>query len=171
MAYPKLKQLSELEQHHQDITALFDMAEELVATVESKFASDPNAQLLIVESLATEVADAADILSEEFIAVVEAHDKPKTGRKRVEMAFRKIFSAISDYNARVKAVAKVNASTIKNIADPIVEKIKRHAEQLVAIFVDFVDLSLERIMHKSEIDELRQRDAKIALMLHQLGHS
>ena len=59
--------MEELEVKYNEVTSLYDYAEELVATVESQFVQDPNGQLDIVEPLINEIGDATDVLAEEFI--------------------------------------------------------------------------------------------------------
>jgi hypothetical protein len=49
----------------------------------------------------------------------------------------------------------------------IVRKVKRQLEVVITHFVDFITLSLDRIMQKHDVEELKHRHASIALMLHQ----
>lgn len=162
--------IAELETHYNDIHALYDLAEELVNTIESKLVSDPSAQLDIVEPLINEIGDAADILTHEFILIAESQ-KHKTSSKaskaQVETGLRKIFNAINDYNNRVRDIGKKAHGAIMNIADPIVQKIQRHVEQLVMVFLEFMQISLQSIMNKAELDQMKSRDARVALMMHQ----
>ena len=162
----------DLEHRYLEITSLYDMVEEMVATVESEFVKDPQAQLAIVEPLVSEMGEATDILSEEFLNVVQESGgirRASRGKSRIESALRKIYLALDNYRQRVGAKKGKAQDALHNIADPIVKKIKRQVERIVAIFVEFIDLSLDRIMHKSEIEELRQKEARVALMLHQMA--
>jgi len=111
----------ELESKYNDITILYDYAEELVATVET--------------------------------------------------ALRKIYVSVTEYQAKVCATSKSATSALKNIADPIVAKIQRQVEQVVAIFLEFVNISLYSIMNKAEVEALRVRDTRIAMMMHQQAMS
>ncbi len=163
----------ELESKYNDITVLFDYAEELVATVESQFVQDPEAQMLLVEPLINDIGDATDVLSEEFILLAEnSRGKAvKSSKSRIEAALRKIYVSVSDYQAKVKAASKSATSALKNIADPIVAKIQRQVEQVVAVFLEFVNISLYSIMNKAEVEALRVRDTRIAMMMHQQAMS
>lgn len=162
--------LADLELKYHDITALYDLAEELVETAESEFISNSEEQLAIVEPLIEQVGESADILSEEFLIVAGTKAKPSVAsKKRIEQAMRKVYAAIEGYKKRVDASKKKASDSLKNIADPIVEKIKRQIEVCVTVFIEFVDISLERIMQKAQIEELKKRQERIAIMLHQIN--
>lgn len=160
--------MADLQEKYYEITELYDLAEELVDTVESEFVQSPAQQYALIEPLAEEVSEAADILSEEFITIAEAQGKTRN-KGRIESALRKVYRAIDDYNRRAQEKVGDAVGGFRNIADPVVKKIKRQLETVIAAFIEFVDLSLDRIMHKSEIEALKQRQEKIALMLHQIG--
>lgn len=170
MASKKDYSVADLEAKYNEITLLYDYAEELVSTVESKFVSDPAQQLEMVEPLVNELGDASDILSEEFLLIAESKrykNQNKASKARIEAAFRRIFAAIHDYQARVRDVGKKAHGAISNIADPIVDKIQRHVEEIVVVFLEFVQFSLQNIMGQTALEALRVRDARIALMMHQ----
>lgn len=151
---------------YHDITELYNQAEELVATVEHSSINNQDAQLRTLEPLINDVIEATDVLSEEFILVAE-NKKNRTASKfsknRIEASLRKVFAAISNYQQTTKNIA--------NIADTIVEKIKSQLDKVVAVFFEFVQISLQSIMNKTELEALRVRDARIALMMHQLSVS
>ena len=55
--------------------------------------------------------------------------------------------------------------TLTNIADPIVTKIRAQIEKITLIFMRLMELSLDRIMHKADIEEFkRSNDAAIAAL-------
>ncbi len=166
--------IEDLEANYNDIHALYDLAEELVNTIESDFVSDPEMQLEIVEPLINEIGDAVDLLTHEFILIAESK-KNKTSSKaskaQVESGLRKIFNAINDYQNRVRDVSKKAHGAIMNIADPIVHKIQRHVEHVVVIFLEFMSISLQSIMNKAELEQLKSRDSRVALMMHQYALS
>lgn len=162
--------MDELEIKYGEVVKLYDFAEELVNTVESELVSDPSAQLEIVEPLINEIGDATDILAQEFLYIAESKKlkgKNKASKTQIESAMRKIFNAISDYNVRVRNVSKKAHGSIMNIADPIVKKIQQQVEQVVIIFLEFMQISLQSIMGKMELEALKVRDSRIALMMHQ----
>ena len=163
--------VEELESRYNEVTHLYDLAEEILSTVESKLVSDPEEQLEIVEPLVNEIGDAVDVLAEEFMHIAECK-KNKTSNKaskvQIEGALRRIFAAISDYQARVTNVTKKAHGSIMNIADPLVKKLRHQVEQVVVVFLEFMQISLQSIMNKSDLDALKQRDSRIALMMHQM---
>jgi len=163
--------MEEFEVKYQEITKLYDFAEELVATVESGFVKDPNAQLEIVEPLINDLSDATDVLAEEFLFIAESKKYKTAGKaskSHIEGSLRKIFAALSDYQARVRDTGKKAHGAIANIADVIVKKIQQQVEQVVIIFLEFINISLLNIMGKPALEALKARDPRVvALMMHQ----
>ena len=166
--------MEDFEERYLEITKLYDMAEELVNTIDSELVSNSDAQLEIIEPLINDIGDAADVLTQEFIFIAESKKhktQGKASKVHVESALRKIFVAINDYNSRVKNVSKRAHGAIMNIADPIVQKIQRQIEQVVVIFLEFLQISLQSVMNKMELELLKARDARVALMMHQYALS
>src|SRR4051812_37971919 len=101
--FKKGTSMEEFENKYEEITKLYDFAEELVSTVESEFVKDADAQLAIVEPLINELSDATDILAEEFLFIAESkkYKTPgKASKTHIEASLRKIFVAVNDYQAR-----------------------------------------------------------------------
>lgn len=155
-----VKKMEELEQKYEQITELFALAEDLASTVDSKATLNPMVQMQLVEPLIATIGDSADILTEEYIALCEGKAAKKP---QIESAMRKIYVAIHEYGARAAKYGK----GVANLADPIIEKLKRQMETIVANFMELAKLSLDRIMQKHDIDELKQRHDRIAVLLHQ----
>ena len=170
MAKQKEYSMEEFKGKYDEIVKLYDMAEELVNTIESDLVSDPDAQLLTVEPLINEIGDATDVLAKEFLLIAESKKlniQSKASKSQIEGSLRKIFAAITDYQNRVRNVSKKAHGAIMNIADPIVKKIQKQVEQVVIIFLEFLHISLQSIMGKMELEALKLRDARVALMMHQ----
>jgi len=162
--------MEEYEVRYNEIHRLYDLAEELVNTVESEFVSDPSSQLEVIEPLVNGIGDATDMLTGEFILIAEGRKNKNAGKAsktHIETSLRKIFAAINEYHHRVRDISKKAHGAIMNIADPIVSKIQRHLEQVVIIFLEFMQISLQNIMSKAELDSLKSRDSRLALMMHQ----
>lgn len=161
--------MEEMEARYHTVTALYDLADELLSTVESPFVKDPEAQMRLMEPIIEEISTATDVLTEEFIHIAENRRGTgvKANKSRVENAMRRLFNALNDYQIRVHGGAKKMSGKLKNIADPIIEKIQRHVEEVVVVFLEFVSLSLASIMHKQQLEAVRARDPRIALMMHQ----
>lgn len=156
MAAAALKQMNVWEQKYYDITELFALNDELLATVPAS--ADPEAQLELIEPLVEAIGESTDLLTDEYVALCEGDPKRKTAAKgRVEGALRKVYVAMKNFSARADA---------RNTAHAVIKKLKRQLEHVVSHFMDFMTLSLDRIMQKNDVEELKQRHANIALMLH-----
>lgn len=150
-------QMNVWEQKYYDITELYRLADELLVTVEG--AANPEIQLALVEQLVETIGESADVLTDEYIALCEG--KPaakKSAKSKVEASLRKIYNSMADFNTR--------ARDFRNSAHAVVKKLKRQLEQVIANFVEMVALSLDRIMQKHDLEELKARHANIALMLY-----
>lgn len=152
------KQMSEWEQKYYDVTELYALCDDLLATVEQS--ADPQAQLALIESLVETIGTSADVLGEEYINLCDGKKEHKS-KTRIESALRKVYGAIGDFTAR--------ARDARNTAHVIVKKIKRQLEQVIVNFMEFLVLSLDRIMQKHDVEELKQRHAHLSLMLHSQG--
>lgn len=160
MASVMTNTMNMLEQKYYDIAELYALADELLATVPT--AADPEAQLELIESLVEVIGESTDVLTDEYIALCENVSKRKQkASPKVEGALRRIYMSLHEFSTR--------ARDAKNAAHLVVKKIKRQLEQVISNFVDFVTLSLDRVMQKHDVDEIRARHANIALMLTQLG--
>lgn len=150
-----MKKMSEWEQKYYDVTELFALSDDLLATVES--AIDPEAQLALVAPLVETIGESADLLTSEYIALCDGKKETKA-KNRIEGALRKVYSAMGEFNTR--------ARDARNAAHAIVKKIKRQLEQVIVNFMEFIVLSLDRMMQKHDVEEIKQRHAHLSMMLH-----
>lgn len=157
---------STMELKYHQIADLYTLAEELLSTAENPHIENPSDQLDLVEPLVNQIGDSTDILCEEFIEIAGKKDKSTTRSTKVERALRKLYTAIDTYQQHVASMTTQAIDGLRNLADPIVEKIKLHIETVIAIFLDFVHLTLDRIMHKQQVEELKKRHEKIAQLLY-----
>jgi hypothetical protein len=158
--------MDELESKYNTVTALYDYAQDLIATVENPLTQNPEAQIDLVEPLVIAIGDTTDVLSEEFLLLAEqkrGKANKAANKGRIEASLRKLFNATQEYQERAKKMGKAAA----NIADAIVAKVQRHVEEIVVVFLEFVNLSLASIMHKQQLEAVKARDPRIALMMHQ----
>lgn len=155
-----MQKMNEWEQKYYDVTELFALADDLLKTVET--AANPEAQLALVEPLIETIGESADLLTDEYIALCEGKKERKTSAKsRIEGALRKVYVAMNECTTRAKDA--------KNAVHLVIKKIKRQLEQVISNFMEFVVLSLDRVMQKQDVEELKHRHSHIALMLHQMG--
>lgn len=164
---PQLNE-EDLEQRYHSITTLYDLAADLLSTVETA-GVNPETQIAIVEPLLVEVSEATDALTEEYVNIVRLGEKKTKHKVRVETSLRRIYLALDDYTRRVQQHAHTGMTVIHNVADSIVAKIKRHVEQVVAIFMEIIDISLHLIMSKTELEQLKQHQTHINFMLHRMS--
>lgn len=155
-----------LEEKYEEIMRLYDLADELAATVDESRVEDPEQQFKLVEPLIEQLGDSTDILTEEFINLAEGQ-APNKSRPNIESALRKVYAAIDDYFKAVRAGARRTRKKVANIADTVVYKIKEELERVIVIFLEFVRLSLETVMHKKEFEELRRKETMVAFQLHE----
>lgn len=174
MAAPKQKEyrLEELEKHYEQIEYLYDLTEHFIATVEAPDVGDAHTQMALVEPLINEVTDATDVLTEEFIAVAKQarkHSGAKASKSRIESALRRVYTAMNDYRERSERVYGKTSARIRTLTDKIVDAIQEHVEAIIAIFCEFIQLSLQSVMNKVELDMLYQRQQKLALQMHTMN--
>lgn len=159
---------------YDSIAVLCDYAEDLLSTVENPIISDKNEHLELIEPLINEIADSSDILSEEFLLIAESKRSRSTNRaskKRIESTLRRIFNAISEYHQNLKSLSHQTKNVTVKVTAPIIEKIQKQLDTVLAVFFEFIQISLQSIMNKAELDALRARDSRIALMMHQYSLS
>ena len=160
MASVAKEQMAQWEHKYHDITELYALADELLATVEN--ADKPEMQLALVEQLIETIGDSADVLGEEYIALCEGNPaRKKAAKPKVEGALRKLYSAIGDFKTR--------ARDVRNAAYRVVDKLRRHLEQVIVNFAEMLSLAIDRIMQKHDVEALKARHASIALMLYSQG--
>jgi hypothetical protein len=167
MNYAMAQDIKQLEQNYYDISELYDLAESLADTVDRAHVSKPEDQLALIEPLIEQISDSAEVLTEEYVGIAEGSVKAnKTTQKRIQGAMRKIYSAIDAYGQKIGREAGEAINEIRNVADPIVRKIKRQMEIVIGHFMALIDLSLNMIMHHHDVEELKRRHSQIAAMIH-----
>ncbi len=175
MATPQPKEytMDDYKAGYDNIAVLCDHAEELLSTVENSAIADPQTHLELVEPLVNEIADASDILSEEFLLIAESKKTrtSKFSKKRIEAALRRIFMTLNEYNQNIKQLSHKTTSIAGSITTPIIKKIQDQLDTVVAIFFEFIQISLQSIMNKAELDALKARNTRIAMMMHQFSMS
>ncbi|HEU5048025.1 MAG TPA: hypothetical protein VFT64_09325 [Rickettsiales bacterium] len=160
----------EMKEQYDEIAALYDLAEELASTVESKLAKNPKEQLALVEPFISDIADSTDVLTEEYISIMEEPSRKKPARARIEKALRKMFTALDTFRARAHEMGQDSLSALATLTDTIATKIQKQTEKIMLIFMHLVDISLERIMRKHELDEFRRRNEQIVNSIPQHSH-
>lgn len=162
-----------LEESYQQVIALYDMADALITTVEKSPKTTKETHFQIVAPIVEQLEESTDVLTEEFITFAQQKGQKgsSSSRTKVESALRKIYAALDQYKALTQTTKKQALESVSNTVDPVIEKIKRQVEKVITIFVRFVELSLDRIMHKSDLELLKKREVTIATLLHNMSLS
>lgn len=164
--------MDELEQYYMEVESLYDLTGELVNTLESPETRSIDTQMMLVEPLITEITDATDVLTEEFLQVAKGarHNMSHTASKsRIESSLRRIYTALNDYRARSARVYGKSSSKLREATDKAVDAIQEQVEKVIAIFVEFIQLSIQSVMNKVEMTLLFQRQQKLALAMHAMS--
>ncbi len=152
------------------IVSLYDVAEELLLTVEKQTEVNPEAQLELIEPIVETIEESADQLSTEYANLaVGAQGRKKINRKVVEAALRRIYQSVSEYNDRVKSIPEHPAKAIERIVSPVLSRLRGVMEEVVTFFMEVIEISLDKIMHRSEVEEMRKRNLRIAALMHQMA--
>lgn len=158
------EQQQNLEEAYHQVVAFYDMADELIATVLESPKELQEDHFRLVNPLVEQLEESADVLTEEFINIAEGKEA-LNHRTRVETAFRKVYAAMDDFQKR----ATQTVEDVANRTTPVFEGIKRHVEKVITIFFGFIELALDRIMQKNDLEQLKKREAKVAEILHNLS--
>ncbi len=160
--------MEEYRQQYDELMKLYDYADELVMTIESDFVDSAQAQLSLVEPLISQLEESTEVLTEEFIHFADGKDQ-KASRGRIEKALRKVYTSIDDYTLKLHGSLKKKARGVQNIADAIILRIKEKMEEVIVIFLHFTQLSLDRVMHKHELEEIKRNQQHVFFQLHNLS--
>lgn len=165
------KQAQNLEESYYQITTIYDMADTLITDVVNTPKDQQEAHFRLVNPLVERLEASADILTEEFINIAEGKDNipAAPADSRVETALRKIYAAMDDFQKRASILGNQSTDALLAKVQPMVDGIKQHVEKVIGIFVDFLNLALDRIMQKADLESLRQRNEKIAAIMHNLS--
>ena len=158
------------EDNFKKIVGLYDVAEELLLTVESQREVNPEAYLEFIEPIVETIEESADVLSTEYAYLAQgSQGKKKINRKIVESALRKIYQSVDDYKERLTKIPEQPSRIVERIVAPVLNRLKAVAEEVVSFFMEVVEISLDKIMHRSEVEEMRKRNQRIAALMHQMA--
>ena len=160
------QEMNQYNDQYGKLIALYDTAEKLVEAVRYDDLEHAVRALNAVEPLVEDVESAADTLTEQFCDLAEGGwDGRKLKKNKVETALRRIFAGIQKYSDQSDELFEV----IRARVSAVVKELRELTEEIVAIFLVYVRLSVEKIMHKNDIDDMKRRKQYIALMLHEAG--
>ncbi len=158
-----MKNEADLKQAYGEIVSLYDWADKLIGTVEEAPKGAREEHFQAVSPLVAQLEASADILTEEFIAILEKEGRkvPRNKKTKIEKALRNIYAKLDEYQKKAKQQKKQALASVSNIVDSMLDTIKQQVEKVITIFVGFVELSLEQIMHKADLEKLRKQEAVI----------
>lgn len=158
----------EYAQQYEDIMVLYDYADELALTIGSEFVENAQNQLSLVEPLIMQLEESTEVFTDEFISLAEEKNKPSS-KGRIEKALRKIYTALDEYTLKLHGTLKKKSGVMKNIADSIIMKLKEKMEEVIVIFLNFTQLSLDRVMQKHELEEIKRNQQHVFFQLHNMA--
>ena len=165
-----MSEVQSYEGNFRKIVGLYDVAEELLLTVENQTEVNPELQLEMVEQIVETIEESADILAGEYANLAEGtQGKKKINKKIVEGALRKIFLSVDDYKKKASTISESAARSIDRLVKPVLGRLRGAVEEVVSFFLEVVEISLEKIMHKTEVEEMRKRNQRIAQLMHQMA--
>lgn len=154
--------------NYRSILALYDVAQELVNTVEHPETVDIDTHLDMIEPIVEGVEESAEVLTTEYAHMTEgAKGAKKIKRKNVEGALRRFFAVIDEFKRKSGDLHGATFVSVTKIVAPLVEKLREAGEQVVAIFMQVVEIALDQIMHKADVEAVKRRNQVIAAMMHQ----
>lgn len=165
---PITESLDSLKVSYDDVTALYDAADELIGSINEAPLEEKASQFSLINSLVEQLEESTDVLSEEFVSAIEENkkDPSRSRKKRVELAFRKIYAALDIYRQKADELRATKAKAVIERVQPVIERVKRFVERAVSAFIGIVEISLDHIMHKVDLESLRRNEEKVAHMLH-----
>ena len=91
---PGTTSIKQHEELYNKIITFYDVAEELIDTIENDSTKDPEKQLDFIEPIVEEIEDATDTLAEEYRTFIKTGKKPSTNsKKRIDEAILKMYQA------------------------------------------------------------------------------
>ena len=160
--------LNELKTSYDEITALYDVADDLIASVEEAPDEQKEFQFTLTNPLVEQIEESTDLLTEEFINFAEGKKKRfrRNPKRSIEAAFRKIYAAMEQTVNQIVNHNNPVAKTVASRLSPLLDIIKRQVEKVISIFVGIIDLALESIMPHTDLENLRQHEERVAEFMH-----
>jgi hypothetical protein len=136
------------QQVHDALMELYDLAEELVETVDNPMVQDPEAQLSLIEPLIESIEETAGILHEEYTYYLHSGKKPGIlNRKRMENAMRTLFLAIKKGKERIQLLKeKEEEGTLQSIfhgVTKVMDKLSEHLEKVFSLLQTSLGVELK----------------------------
>ncbi|MBM3617772.1 MAG: hypothetical protein FJX23_04430 [Alphaproteobacteria bacterium] len=161
------KKKEHLEASYEQVVSLYDAADALIASVKAAPEDSQEAQYRMVAPLVEQLESSADILTEEYIHLAENDSGVPCARSRkvVESTLRKTVTAIDAFFKSAAENHRAELNGIFGAVLPLVQSAKQQLFKAIGAFSQLIDLSLGRILSKTDVERLKAEEPKVAAML------
>lgn len=154
---------AEYDATHRAIEKLYDLADQLMMTLEDARAMHQDAQIDIIEPLVEEVVSAADQLSEQFCEYADSKDKKEAaGKFGFRPVFVRIFKAVDECLNKVNQTSAEVAENITTVIMPTVDGLLKHTEKLFGRLIHIVERTRDAVKKREEFYKMVVRESHIA---------
>jgi len=158
-------------ENYEYIISLYDVAEKIVDEADE---DENSSDAVLVDPLLKDMDFSINEFIESYIGLVENEKKGremgirKVFQAKVETSMRTLFTSMNEcYDTLIKEEERTHRKSLVSIADVISSSLRGQVHKVIGAFVGLVDLSANKFMKKSDIEELERKDAEIALRLHE----
>jgi hypothetical protein len=150
------------------IVGLYDLAERMIDGVHYANPSDAEEYLNLVEPVIQEIEDSTDRLSDLYMEILQEEERREHTHNAIaiESGLRKILINLKEFQKKIAKVESSLRKVAENHLVPIISEIQERVENIVAIFIELVNISLTRIFSKYELETAKQRNTNIAMLVH-----
>jgi|GEM_PF-984876 len=162
--------LEEKKEQYDTITVLYDVVDELTDGLEGLPLNVQGAVLDSAEPFLGELTNSTEVLADEYITISKEPASKKSSKGKIEKALRKIFMALEAFQQQMMELGNGVLSLLSTTIDPVLVKLKKQTEKILLIFMQMLEISLDRIIRKHEVDEFRRNNREFINNLPQVSH-
>lgn len=162
---------SNYEKNYEEIVSLYDVAEQIVEEADE---DENGSDAVLVDPLLKDMDFSINEFIESYIALVENEMKGrekgvrKKFQAKLEIAMRVMFTSMNECYANIiKEEKRTHRKSLKILAGLISSSLRGQMHKVIGAFIGLVDLSTNKFMKKSDIEELEKRDKEIARQLNE----
>jgi hypothetical protein len=102
--------------------------------------------------------------------IVDEPQKGKALKNKIEKSIRKLFMALEKYKENLQEASGETIIALSGLVNPIIAKIQKQAEKIMLIFMQMLEISLDKILRKNEVDEFKRNNAEYMPKSMQISH-
>lgn len=169
--------LASYQSQYNVLTEMYDVAEEMLSPVPLLDDEQLDHYLDITEPFVEEIGETMDNLTDLYIEIAAHHHDAAYKASlatRVETGLRKMFSSVKDFRKKLGDQTAAWQAEAAQLAERCILAVKRKTEEVMVIFANLINLSLDRIMSQKEAQKVLERHGELSSLLHhqlQLGQS